>query len=605
LKNPLQIIRHELAIRPPRAWILQILPVALLISFLTSVGPEIQRHATSVVTSDAPTIYSAVYDHSITQFATLSEWLGSALAPPFLIVGLLVAHLSLRLGRLWTVAAAVAFWTAVFLTLMDIVALAFAGELSIGIVFQNIIANILGGIAVAAIVGVALPVYHGLSDAFPDSTAIAKVASGAILVALGTGLSVLSYLALYTFFQPVPVRISAVLDPPVEGYFAPPTQGGDDARAERNEATSSHQFSLLPDETAKGSVRISSPKGQMLAGWAARSPRARYDLEVRLVGNCYDVDLSTVRGGQSALVRKGIREASLKFDDGFSMFQASSPDGGRFRFDAQAPVSYWLRKNPRGLQIEYFVSAGDQFSLASSGKVHFFLGAILMRYEGPGRGSIASRTVELTIDGKTHRLALQFASRGVTGSSGKCRAVSALTPFAQPKSGSGAALPVSSVQVGLLLTLTPTRASEGNYDANASAVSVRKANGWLVVSDLAEEDLRRSEVGSARLLSFKGKPIRVEVDGKAIDANEFVPFIAFGRIDGDILQAGRVKLDGVADKLWMGSTRVNPTRWERLAADVQLWIIGGLLALLVALARIVWWPVMKRYRDEDVNDWVE
>lgn len=605
MKNPLQIIRHPLSSKPPRTWILQVVPVGLLISFLTSVGPEIQRHASSVVTSDAPTIYSAVYEHGIAQFPTLSDWLGAALVPPNLIIGLLVAHLSLRSGRLWTVAAATALWTAAALTVNDVITIALAGSFSLAVLLPNAVANILGGLAVAAIVGVALPTYEGLAQAFPVNTRMTVAVSAVILAAFGAGLSLLSYFALYYMFQPVPVRLSAVLELPVEGYFAPPSPGGAVNINQSNDASPTRPFSLLPSQTAKGLVNLSSPGGQMLAQWGARSSTGRYDLEARLVGNCYDVDLSKVRGRQPVFIRRGIREAAVRFDKGFSMFQASTPDGGRFRFDAQDPVSYSLRKNSRGFQVEYFVSPPDRFSLASSGKIHFFLGAILMRGEGTGKGSIAPRTVELTIDGALSRLSLQYASGGGRGGSGRCWAVSS-TASAQPKSGRPSApVSVSSLQVGLLFTLTPSPASQGTYDADASSVSVKNANGWLRVTDLAEEDLRRTEVGSTRFLSFKGKPIRVEVDGKVIDANEFAPFIALGEIDGDIIDGGRVRLNGSVDKLWLGSTRINPTKWERLAGDVQLWIIGGLLAFLAAFARFVWWPIMSRYRDENVNDWVE
>src|SRR5579871_3934570 len=52
-----------------------VLPYALSVAFITSIGPQLQQYVLRILSSDAPSLYGAVYDETIAQFPTLPGWL--------------------------------------------------------------------------------------------------------------------------------------------------------------------------------------------------------------------------------------------------------------------------------------------------------------------------------------------------------------------------------------------------------------------------------------------------------------------------------------------------------------------------------------------------
>jgi hypothetical protein len=64
-------------------------------------------------------------------------------------------------------------------------------------------------------------------------------------------------------------------------------------------------------------------------------------------------------------------------------------------------------------------------------------------------------------------------------------------------------------------------------------------------------------------------------------------FFAFGEFASDFESSGRLRFVGMAKSLRKNSTRMNPTKWERLSWGERTYILGILLAIFGPIAGYV------------------
>lgn len=563
-----------------RGWVLQVVPLGLLISLLVSTGSYVQDHLFKALTSDAPSIYAAVYSKGFVRFPSFAEWLSIAAYPQFLAIGLLTAYVALLRRRLWPVLAATAIWTALLLTLLDLWNTTF-GQAKLADLPESLIGNALGGVAVAVVVGFALPLFQRIPSAFPESEEIAAWAAAAGTVLIGLGLSYALWYALYFFFQPVPVDFALVLDPPVGAFVGA--------------SHKSQLLNFLPDDEVNADIELQSTEAQPLVRWRASPKHSAYALTAHLLAACFDPDLTKFKPGVPFKTWQNVRSASLHFDRGFTTFKAHGEQASRFWFDRQLPSKVWVKKVGKDdLEVTHFVTEEEALSSSSAGALRLLLSAELVKFD-QGRGSVSPRRLTLTVNGED--TVVDFRHADLPAKPTQCAPVEATQR-------GDILIPTPYSGVTVLLTLSPASSERDSYDVDASKFTITGASGWEQVSPIGERDLVGSASGSTDAVLVTGRPLLVEVDGQRQQATEFDSLLIYGKVEGSVLDGRRIRFDGTANMLWRDQVRANPTRWERWPSALQMALLPAFAAVLGFLLRVIWWPAVRDLRNEDVNDWL-
>ncbi|MDX8494967.1 hypothetical protein RFN29_25750 [Mesorhizobium sp. VK22B] len=150
----------------------------LAIGIILSIGPTIQWLTVSLITSDAPGIYESAYKTGLIAFPSLEAWFEDGLYWQFFAMAAIIVIFSFdsrSAGRIFDRVALSSFLT---LSAADIFALAVQGTFSKGDIFQNILSNLVGGIALAAIVVLILIFSEYCYKALGGSTTARRIAAG-------------------------------------------------------------------------------------------------------------------------------------------------------------------------------------------------------------------------------------------------------------------------------------------------------------------------------------------------------------------------------------------------------------------------------------------
>jgi hypothetical protein len=214
----LRVVHRAMPKMTLTSWLFLTLPLALCLSLIISVGPAMQQSLFNAIDYDKSSIYSSVYDDSITTFPSLLDWWSLGAWWVNLLMGGVIAVFVLRASKLKSLMVATAAGSAVTLTFVDFVGALAQREFYIEDQIANVVANSIGGVAIALLVGLALWLYWAATTLqLPRTSTL--VLSAATLAAFGFGVSGAAYFLLRFVFEPLPATVSATLNTPTSGFY--------------------------------------------------------------------------------------------------------------------------------------------------------------------------------------------------------------------------------------------------------------------------------------------------------------------------------------------------------------------------------------------------
>ena len=110
-----------------RHWAIVLLPFALCLSLLLSIGPQLEYYLFRMLNNQAPSIYDAAFPEGVVRFPSLSAWLLTSLAWPFLLLALAIVTLSFRTSSLRAVSLSVGVFAFLGQGALDVIWTLFAG----------------------------------------------------------------------------------------------------------------------------------------------------------------------------------------------------------------------------------------------------------------------------------------------------------------------------------------------------------------------------------------------------------------------------------------------------------------------------------------------
>jgi hypothetical protein len=155
----------------------------------------------------------------------------------------------------------------------------------------------------------------------------------------------------------------------------------------------------------------------------------------------------------------------------------------------------------------------------------------------------------------------------------------------------------NTVFVGARVSIEPHAPSPSDFlSHDYNVLRVAGNIGWATIEADERKDLAESQVGMAEILMIGEGLSSLVVAGRKIEVGPKDALVAVGEIDGEYDKDANLLLTGEARNLWLNDKRLNPTKWERLAVEVQLFVITTLLAAGLGIARS-FRPIIRRFAD--------
>lgn len=579
------------------AWVTVAVPMALCLSQIVAVGPTLQETIVGLLNGDAPSIYGTAYKDSLVAFPTLGKWLLLGFHWLYVLMAALPIIYGLHATRFSELIVRVSVGTFLVLCATDVLFGLIDNTLTFSSLFVNLGANFVGSILIGGLLGAIFWVYerlrHAVAPKFADVTGMAT------LILLGTMVSALCYFVLAYFYKPLSASFEVIAKAPTQGGYLGKLDNKEGAS--RDERTV--RFSALPDGAKGGRGEAMIPSGMTAIDWQSNEPSRSFDLAVDFYSDCAQPnDIRSLPGNLTSIRRQNVKSFKMGADKGVNQLIIAEDPENQFSYSTNTPNFFWL-KSAEGKQAKTTISffGGEDATLTNRGSDSqlFYLNVTLLSHgkENAG-GRVSPRTIKFLIDGK--EMALTFQRPRALDPNGQlqCKTFKVDVPTdAQDESNRTLGVPKGTIIVGARIGIKPRPTkSVDEFREAANTLRVRKASGWSEVADINSSALQGQYLGEAELLFIENGLAELKIDGSTVSTRPTDQFVAIGEIEGRYQQDLSLHIRGEAKAMWLDSKRRNPTRWERLPVEVQIFAMTAAIAVLGGLARSMR-PIVKRFSD--------
>lgn len=554
-----------------------VVPYALSLAFITSIGGTLQNTIFRSLTGEAPSLYGSVYADAIMRFPGLADWVLSGLHWTWLACGLLISAMAIPqrfVGRiLLTTALAAPFG----LILSDLLSFPIRDAINT----ENVIGNLLGGPLAAIAASPGLLIFAAITaGAKPGSIRVAT-ASFAMIV-WGILVCVAAYAGFAVLFQPVSQQFEVVLGRPLTGMTY--------ASVSFDGSKKGNRFSFLPKDQIGGESSINGRGERLKIQWKPLRSE-RFTVSAFLLIDCWPGPTKNLPVGRPFLKVTGVSFVSGSLNTETTFVQTTHDTGASYLYEPRLPSSYWVSDAGKDkLKITHFVSPKDVIEAQISADTAVTLTGAMLR--SAGNVSIpVERTLDLQIGPEKYQVLFAKPIVGRRDRALKCHVGKPHLQNGRFSSDEQAML------AGVLLKFEPER-PRTFFAARDAKLRVAGASGWFSVDQIPIDGLSRGTLGKTGFLTFSGPIESFRLDGKDVEHRNHDTFAAIGDLKASWLNDGKLRIQGAVGRLWRGPERLSPTRWERMPLELKL----ALLPFLVGFGGLVEYcrRTFKKFRNAEI-----
>lgn len=560
--------------------------IALSLSFILAVGPEIQHYSLSLLNSEVPSVYGAAYEDNLVQFPPISTWISSAFSWNFLIIAALISIYSTKntdpIGIAWrtTISSFLA------LSIFDAGYGIYHTQFSARWIAENLVSNFVGGILIAALLTSILAAADFIYAHTPIGNTSKIIATSIAVVLAGLFICCLAYYLSLFFYKPLKVKFEAYLLPPSSGSVLLHPEENLQNSKDHKEAL---KFSFFPQEsfakkaswTGIGEIKIKMP-----------SPKndSRHNVSISLFSGCLSVDQAIQLDSISPfLMSYGATSLEIAFDEGqASLFIPDSEnETSKFKTTSSQAILFSLEKEekPKTLKIIQFVGTDATLEFYNpTGSQTFFLTAPTLKSHDD-QAELISRNLKIRIDEQETPIKLNPPSNPKASESVTCSPLPAMQN--KPNTGSETiTLNPASMVVGVLVTVDQVKQSFPLRFDNTK-FHVTGLNGWISLSRQKSEIPEYLPLGSMKMLQVRGNIADLTLDGASTPTRPLDTYTVTGNLEATHGEQGKVRIYGWADRLWRDNDRMNKTYWEKLDWEAKALIATPLGVLFLLLSKLI------------------
>jgi len=396
------------------------------------------------------------------------------------------------------------------------------------------------------------------------------------------------YYAADFFYRPIPVRLDAVLDAPVNGSIGLNDSAPAKSSANPREQAADGPFQLLPRKIEEGSLRWNSPADShsFAVGWNRLADSASFDATIEFFADCFAEAINKATSIEDHQINfRDIRQFDVSFDKGaaeFGTLDRAKTSGKMVAHVGTISIfSIDLDPGSKRARTTQFVPEGASITVSSDSRdLGYYLNALLFKAAGNDSGA-SGRTVFIKANGNTY--AIEIAKPRALRKIGElnCRSVEPSEAVRRDRIAIAGADAVFGVVIRI------KERSTSSYDQEKSSFRVDGGNGWISFLRGADRATSSGRLGHVEFLAFKGNVPTIHIDGSADTARPIDGYHAFGDFVGSFEEPSKVRFAGIAKTFWKNSQRANPTKWEKLSWDQRTTMITVLLSVVASIVGFV------------------
>ncbi|UPJ68600.1 hypothetical protein [Bradyrhizobium sp. 191] len=529
----------------------------------------------------------------------------SAFQWPFLAMASVIVGLSFgRTGaRNVFVAAVVASYFS--LVACDLAIGMLEGVISAPYVLENLIADAAGAIVVAFVLVAIMMAGRGCYTHVRGPKIARGVAAAFVVLVLGISIGSTVFHMAEFLYRPIPVRLDAILDAPVNGVIGTKGVAADGHRKRRRAQDDEDRapFQIFPSQIENGSLRWNSPgdDNKFAVQWSKIAKSGRFDATIEFYADCFGDGMNTASSVERHRIGiEDLTELSVSLDAGPAEFgtldRAKTSGTMTTKFGSFAMYSLDLDSGSQRSKTTQFVDKDASIAVKSEGRsLGFYLNSVLASTSNPGI-TASGRTATIKADSKTY--SIQAAKpRGTSKTIGQlaCRSVDAVGAVKRDRVIIGGA----DAYLGLVVRLNKRQEPASVYGVEESALKILGGNGWVSFLRPAGRKSSDDPSGNADFVAFGGNIASLDIDKTSTTARPLDEYHALGDFVGSFDDTAKVRFSGIAKALWKNGGRENPTKWEKLGWEQRTAILTAIFSALVALVGYV----AKRIGNNVEIDW--
>lgn len=551
---------------------------ALLV--LLAMGPSLQTYLSSLVASRAPSIYEMAYENGITDFPDFWTWLIGGIEWTAVIQATVVtAALMVAENRRGAFSyVIVATFVSLFAT--DLFIAFFFGKVDLT---ESFVCDVLGSILIGGLVVASLCAATIMQRTTAVVPALREIAAPGLILAGALVCSATTYLIVFFIYQPLEDRFELSVQAPASGAMIIDGPAGGKSVPERLSITGSNHSAEVEIRTVREGKRRSR------FFWNAK-PGSVADLRVSVLDGCIVHDL---RPFVPDLTFRQVRSVVLWSNVGDSYWNIPKANGRGLSISTGGELAFfWLERNKadRNVELTFFGRKSD-IGGTTIGGFRTYLNSVSFNEKNRASG-FADRRFTLLVDGRPVTMTSKGHADAKRNESLSCR-------HAGLKRAGGADRYAFDNGVGILPGIVLTLVESGT--GTAGDFSIRQISGQFGFSGMTPESWADRNLGRASMISVGGRISDARVADADIRISSVDQVEGKGQMNARSIKDGMM-LNGKMRTLWKSQQRLLQTRWERLGADIQVWVLG-LLGILFGWLMLKGFPLLRSVSYDEKTPW--
>ena len=583
MKIPESIFNENILLK-----LILVVAFGLSISLMISPGALVQQAFLSIFDHDARTIYQSIHGNSINRYPNLGDWLLGAFHPMFLFVSFSTSIFVVLMSSFRKFFMALWLGTAAGLSGLDIVNGILMSDETFSVLIQNLVANSIGGVALALVSSV-IAITTEMLFRNGNMGRISKVVISAIgIVSIGLLSSVFLYMSIVVILHPLPIEVRIVTTLPVSGTFGT-------ERPLPSQKLSDNPFALIPTDAQLHRSQLLG-FDNLEFRWHKTHDDTTFSLSLYAVSECgLGSELEDLSSEKAVFSKSDVKKVRILGDaTGRRELQVDGEQSEILISEAQTRsiTTFWLEEGVTNssLRITQLLGENVKVLAKTSGSITVMMTGILLD-RGDERSHLVQRHFSLIVDGEEKRITFVPVAKIPEDGRPECEILS------NKSSNSEKFQFDEQMMAGIIIHLQRTGTPSGYLNDFDGQFDLIHPNGWFTAPSVDWKQLPRR--GKMALIDLPGSIGEFDIEDIPQEFSHSQRFHGWGDLTASYVDNGRLMINGVYRAAWIGSKRLNPTRWES-------WPYGYKIALLTALLGVpagLFSMVMRLWQEDRPLSW--
>lgn len=477
----------------------------------------------------------------------------------------------------------VAFSSFIILFVFDVAFAIYQDNFTIKSIAENLIGDFVGSLVISGLIVSIISLADFLFLHVFANLVTKTVVAGSVTIISGFMFLVVMYYLADLFYNPLSVRLETHLASPVSGAIIFKEKKNHPANENYVSSDKSNQ-SLVPTKAIHSRASWKTAEGQQKISFKSLSPSTRYEVAITfLSGWCNAEKITKIPVVEPSMKFSDIESGNISFDDGVGMLEVFPMESAASTFSISIKdlSIFWFgqESGSKDTNLTHFLNKGDSVKLVAAHKDNSFLLSAPLIGTKAGKSVFATRILTAKLGTSTYAIRFVPSKTLRSDSVSDCKVVAAADIEKSDNAGFSSVNDVRAVS-NVLVRVTQDEDPQ-TLNSEETEFLVSGGGGWFRLDSMKADEFENHHVGTLELVQVRGNISELALDGQPMAARPLSTYTAIGEFTAAYGAGGALMVSGLAKSLWKDDGRLNMTKWEKLAWEPMLFILGLLGTMIV------------------------